>query len=119
MIVKPFLTVDVPKITQHPKSQSAAAGTPIAFTVEATGDDLQFQWQKDDKDIDESQLRCSQNDNASSTLHIEHVKKSDQGLYKCLVKNQVKDTSHEAELTVCEFVYTIIHRFSIHVCCMS
>ena len=47
-----FLTVDAPKITRHPESQSVVTGTPIAFTVEATGDELQFLWQKDDKDID-------------------------------------------------------------------
>ena len=116
LIVKSFLTVDAPKITQPHESQSVATGRSITFTVKATGDDLQFQWQKDGKDIDESRLRWSQTNNPN-TLHIEHVKKSDQGLYKCLVKNQVKETSHEAELTVCEFVYTIIHRFSIPVWC--
>ena len=101
-----FLTVDAPKITQPHESQSIAAGRSIAFTVKATGDDLRFQWQKDDQNIDEneSRLQCSQT-NSTSTLHIEHVKKSDQGLYKCLVKNQVEETSHEAELTVCEFVF--------------
>ena len=105
--VKSFLTVDPPKITRHPESQSVVTQTTIAFTVEATGDDLQFLWQKDDKDIDknESRLQCSQTDN-TSTLHIEHVKKSDQGHYKCLVKNQVEKSgtkSDVAELIVCEF----------------
>ena len=76
------------------------------------GDELQFLWQKDDKDIDknESQLQCSQTDN-TSTLHIQHVKKSDQGHYKCLVKNPVGKsgkTSHEAELTVCEFACLLL-----------
>ena len=89
--------------------QSVVTGTPIAFTVEATGDDLQFLWQKDGKDIDknESWLQCSQTDN-TSTLHIQHVKKSDQGHYKCIVENPVKEsekTSDEAELTVREFFY--------------
>ena len=84
-------------------------GTAIAFTVEATGDDLQFLWQKDGKDIDknESRLQCSQTDN-TGTLHIQHAKKSDQGHYKCLVKNPVgmsEKTSDEAELTVREFFY--------------
>ena len=90
-------------------------GTPIAFTVEAAGDDLQFLWQKDGKDIDknESRRQCSQTDN-TSTLHIEHVKKSDQGHYKCLVKNLVEETSFEAGLTVCEFVYAVT-KFSTHV----
>ena len=89
-------------------------GTAIAFTVEATGDDLQFLWRKDGKDVDknESRLQCSQTDN-TGTLHIQHVKKSDQGHYKCLVKNPVKESgtiSDVARLTVCEFVCAISHR---------
>ena len=81
------------------------------------GDELQFLWQKDDKDIDknESQLQCSQTDN-TSTLHIQHVKKSDQGHYKCLVKNPVEKsekTSHEAELTVCEFACCLLLCFFV------
>jgi len=82
-------------------------GTPIAVTVEATGDNLQFLWVKDAKNIDknESRLQCSQTDNTSA-LHIQHVKKSDQGHYKCLVKNLVEKSgtkSDVAELIVREF----------------
>ena len=117
--VQSFLTVDPPNITRHPESQSVVTGTPMTFTVEATGDDLQFLWQNDGKDIDKNgyRLQCSQTDN-TSTLHIQHVKKSDQGHYRCLVKNPVEETSYEAELTVCEFVCTVIG-FSVHVRCMS
>ena len=104
-----FLTVDPPKITRHPESQSVVTGTIIAFTVEATGDDLQFLWQKDEKDIDRngSRLQCSQTDH-TSTLRIQYVKKSDQGHYRCLVKNSVEETSYEADLTVCEFACIVI-----------
>ena len=102
-----FLVVDGPKVTRHPENQSVVTGTTITFTVEATGDDLQFLWQKDGKDIEknESQLQYSQTDN-TSTLHIQHVKKSDQGYYKCLVKNPVEKSgtkSDVATLTVREF----------------
>ena len=95
-------------------------GTSIAFTVEATGDELQFLWQKDGKDIDknESRLQCSQTD-STSTLHIQHVKKGDQRHYKCLVRNPAKENEtilDVAQLTVCEFVCAISHRFSTHVC---
>ena len=105
--IKSFLTVDPPKITRHPENHSVVTGTPLAFTVEATGDDLQFLWRKDCKDIDknESRLECSQTDN-TGTLDIQHVKKSDQGHYKCLVKNPVKESetiSDVARLTVREF----------------
>ena len=41
-----FLTVDSPKITQHPESKSVAAGASTNFTVEASGDDLRFQWKQ-------------------------------------------------------------------------
>ena len=82
-------------------------GTPLAFTVEATGDDLQFLWQKDGKDINknEPRLQCSQTDN-TSTLHIQHVKKIDQGHYRCIVKNPIDKSgtkSDVAEITVREF----------------
>ena len=76
------------------------------LTVEATGDELQFQWQKDGEDIDrnKSRLQCSQTDK-TSTLHIQCVEKIDKGHYTCIVKNAVQkneEISHEAELTVCE-----------------
>ena len=95
-------------------------GTPIAFTVEATGDDLQFLWQKDGKDVNKngSQLQCRQTDN-TSTLRIQHVKKSDQGHYRCLVKNPVEETSYEAELTVCEFACTIIGLIYMYVAVLN
>ena len=101
------LTVDPPKITRHPENQSVVTGTSIAFAVEATGDELQFLWQKDDKKIDkdESRLQCSQTDN-TSTLHIQHVKNSDKGHYRCLVKNTIEKSekaSYEAELTIREY----------------
>ena len=85
-------------------------GAPVAFTIEAMGDSLQFQWQKDGKDIDgdKSRIQCSQSDN-TSTLCIQHVEKSDQGRYKCLVTNAVEKNakpSLAAELNVCElFVF--------------
>ena len=101
-----YLTVDPPKITTQPVNKTVAARAPTTFTVEATGDNLQFQWQKDDKDIDRNEpwLHCSQTDK-SSTLHILRAVKSDKGYYKCLVKTPFEKSgvhSHGAELTVCE-----------------
>ena len=77
-------------------------------------------WQKDGKDIDKngSRLQCSRTDN-TSMLHIQHVKRSDQGHYRCLVENPIEENekaSHEAEVTVREFVCTVV---SVHICCMS
>ena len=102
-----FFLVDPLKITHNPESKAVATGDPIAFTVEATGDNLQFKWQKDGNDIEStgSRLQCSQT-KKTSTLRIQNVEKSDIGHYRCLVKNPVEKngkTSHVAELTVCEF----------------
>ena len=100
------MLADPPEVTQHPKHQSAFIGADIAFTVGATGDNLQFQWQKNGNDIDssESRFQCNQTDK-TSTLHIQRVKKSDKGHYSCLVKNPVEERgkpSRVAELTVCK-----------------
>ena len=99
-----FLTVDF--LTQE---------ADITFTVEATEDhDLQFQWQKDGKDIDsdESQFPPSRTGH-SSTLRIQSVGKSDKGHYKCLVKSPVEKSRrkslHAAELQVCKFTATYIN----------
>ena len=94
--------VDPPKILQHPSCQSAATGTQTTFTIQTTGDDLIFQWQKDASDV-HNDSDCSGTD--SNTLSIRHVKKSDEGRYRCLVMNEVKrdgEVSEEAKLTVCE-----------------
>ena len=101
-----FFLVDAPKITQHPESQSVATGADTVFRVEAMGDDLQFQWQKDGIVIESSgsRLRCNRTRNAS-TLHIQHTKKDDEGHYRCIVKNPVKTRekpSNEAHLLVCK-----------------
>ena len=102
-----FLIVGPPEITQHPKDQSVATGTDTTFTIVASGDNLQFQWQKDGDDIDSNESRlCSSKPN-NSTLRIPFVKKSDKGRYKCLVKNPVKHSgklSYEAKLEICKFV---------------
>ena len=109
-----FLTVNPPQITRSPESQSVSTGTDISFSVEATGDNLQFQWQKDGKEIDsdDSRFSSSQTD-STSTLRIQRVQKSDEGHYKCLVKNPVEQSgisSQEAELAVCKFVVLLIMR---------
>ena len=75
--------------------------------MEATGIDLQFQWQKFG-----APLRCIGryyiNDKTnSSTLRIQHVNKRDEDCYKCLVWNEVENSEKcfsEAELKVCEFL---------------
>ena len=103
-----FHSVDPPEITQDPESQSIATGTDATFRVEATGDNLQFQWQKDERNIpdNESQFKVSKTAD-TSTLCIQHSKKSDKGHYRCLIKNPVEKKgkpSKTADLSVCKLV---------------
>ena len=95
-------------ITQHSESQSVATGTDATFTVEATGDDLEFQWQKDERNIIDydSRFKVSKTEDAS-TLCIHCVQRSDKGHYRCLIKNPVEKKgkpSKKADLSVCKLV---------------
>ena len=108
--------MDPPRITGHPENKLVATGMDAVFTVEATGDDLQFQWQKDGECIDrhDPRFQCSQTD-TTSTLCIKHVLKNDDGHYKCVVKNRVAErgeVSHEAELFVCELPFDVCRMLS-------
>ena len=95
--------VGPPVITQHPVSQIISTGAEATtFKIEATGDDLTFQWQKNGSDL-HSDSNYSGTD--TNTLKIRHVKKSYTGVYRCLVKNRVEKEgklSNEAELAVCK-----------------
>ena len=111
-------SVDPPEITQGPESQSVATGVDATFRVEAKGDDLQFQWQKNEIDItDNSRFNCSRTQD-TSMLCIHHVQKSDKGHYRCLIKNPVEKSgkpSKEADFSVCKFV-SWIHE-NVHLIC--
>jgi len=63
-------------------------------------DDLNFQWQKDGMDLhDDHRIRGTD----TNTLSIQSVQKSDNGGYRCLVKNAVgSKLSSESELSVCK-----------------
>ena len=79
-----------------------AAGTDAEFTVEATGDSLKFQWQKDCQDI----IVCDGRYRGTHTdcLHVIDLDKSDSGRFRCHVKNYIGDKySDEALLTVSKF----------------
>ena len=71
-----FRLVDPPKITQHPKDQSVTTGTDATFRVQATGNDIEFQWQKDERNItdNESQFKVSKTKD-TSTLCIHRAQK--------------------------------------------
>ena len=105
-----ILAVDPPKITQHPESKSVASGASTTLTVEASGDDLQFKWKKDGKDLyDGSKYQGTK----THTLHIKDVKKSDKENYQCLVKNNVGELSEEVDLAVSKLVMNVVEPSSI------
>ena len=96
-----MFSVDPPKVIQHPSCQTVPTGAQTTFTVEASGDGLKFQWQKNGSNL--------KNGTDTNALSIRHVKKSDEGRYRCLVMNQVKKDgilSKEAQLSVCKFKIT-------------
>ena len=97
-----FLTVNPPKIIQHPKNQSVAIGVNIGFRIEATGVKLQFQWKKNDDDLsDNKKYRGTK----THTLIILKVKEIDEAHYRCFVKNEVGELlSDPAPLTVSKFL---------------
>ena len=73
------------------------------FRVEATGDNLHFQWQKDCITLcDGGRYRGTKTD----TLHVIEVDRSDnKARYRCHVKNNIREQfSNEAVLTVCKFI---------------
>ena len=111
-----FPTVDPAKITQHPESKSVATGTSTNFTVEASGDDLHFQWRKDGKNLRDGNKNHG---TKTHTLHIEDVEKSDKGSYQCLVKNDVGEKlSEKADLAVSELVIKLILVMSFPFMCV-
>ena len=88
-----------------PESQSVASGSVAEFKVEATGDVLRFQWQKNGSDIHDRGSRYR--GTGSDTLKILLVKESDEGCYRCLVKNYVgEEFSDDVVLTVSKLVST-------------
>ena len=115
-----IFTVDPPKVTEHPKSQSIPTGGETTLKVEATGDDLKFHWQKNGSDL-KNDINYSGTD--TNTLTIRQVKKSHAGCYRCLVRNEVKlkgEFSEEAELHVCECLCMSLWSLSIITCvCIS
>ena len=91
-----------------------APGTEVKFKIEATGDDLKFQWQKNRKtDLSDDDKYC---DTDTDTLHIVEVEKDDKGRYRCRVSNYTGKTfSKEASLTVSKLV---IHMVMCSMCSM-
>ena len=98
-----LFVVDYPEVTEHPERQSVPSGGETIFKVEARGDDLIFQWQKNGRNLKND---CNHSGTDTNTLSIRPVKKSDEGFYRCLMMNDVEKDgilSEEAQLSVCKF----------------
>ena len=99
-----LLAVTPPKITWHPENQSVAFGEHVVFSIKATGENLQFQWQKNGSDLSDDDNYYGVN---TDTLDIVAVKEDDEGDYGCLVKNDVgKLVSDAALLTLGKLLST-------------
>ena len=99
-----FPTVDPPKIIRHPKNQSVSPGEDVDFSIEATGDKLQFKWQKNSIDLSDDDKYMGVN---TDNLQIAEVKGIDEGDYRCLVENDVgKQFSDKAVLSFGELLAT-------------
>jgi len=98
----PAPSVNPPHITQHPNSMSVIVEAEVTFKIEAEGEGLIFWWQKDGSNLyDDHRLHGTD----TNTLSIQSVKKSDQGYYSCLVKNDLgSKSSHSAKLSVCKLI---------------
>ena len=77
------------------------------MTVQATGDNLHYQWQKDGIDLSDDDGHC---DTGSHTLHIVKIEKGDnKANYRCLVKNEIgEEFSRDAVLTVSKLVISVV-----------
>ena len=90
-----------PKVTGHPKSLgNVSPGTAISFTVQATGTEpLNYQWQWAEEDGSHESCPAEWCDGA--TLTIPSVQKSNEGSYRCVIRNSVgTQISKAAQLSV-------------------
>ena len=82
-------------ITDQPVSLLLGVpGQSATFSVVAKGDNLTYQWLKDEYNISGA---------TSATYTVAAVSKSDEGVYRCVVSNAANSvTSTAASLTVCK-----------------
>jgi hypothetical protein len=86
------LPCNAPEVSAHPSAFTACQAGPAAFTVTATGTSPQFQWRKNETDIE----------GATAAIYtIASVELSDSGSYDCVITNACGTvTSNPATLTV-------------------
>ena len=85
-------------ITTAPLPQTFMDGDTVSFTVAASGDNLSFQWRKDDVDLaDDTRITGSQ----TQTLVIQNATAADAGSYTVVITNDAGDvTTTPVDLTL-------------------
>lgn len=89
--VETVLTVTAPlSAIIDPPTQTVDFGRPAVYTCQYTGNPIKtVSWMKDGKPI---------NGHSDATLRIESVKKEDNGMYQCFVRNDQESAQASAEL---------------------
>ena len=89
-----------PSITTQPQNKTAAAGTTVKFTVEASGSGLSYQWQFKAPGTT-TWNNSSMTGAKTATLSVEATTARNGQQYRCIVKNSAGSvTSNAAKLTV-------------------
>ena len=87
------------KITAQPKDQTAATGETVEFTVEATGEDLTYQWQYSTSGV--YWFNSSMSGSDTNSLTVQAITKRNGQQYRCVITdaNGNKLMSDPATLT--------------------
>ncbi|MEO9869178.1 right-handed parallel beta-helix repeat-containing protein [Ekhidna sp.] len=86
-------------IITHPENQEVIEGQGIVFSVNASGSNPSYQWQKNEEDISGAN---------TSSLSLSTASVSDEGEYRCVVSNECNTIiSNKAILTLAEEVLGI------------
>jgi hypothetical protein len=95
-----FLTVSSANITTHPSDKIVSEGGSVTFSVNASGDELTYQWQRNGANVPGNDSNFE--GVSTAVLKIKVAEVDDAGMYRCIVLNRAGDnaTSNEATLTV-------------------
>ncbi|MBN2571324.1 MAG: immunoglobulin domain-containing protein [Ignavibacteriales bacterium] len=86
------------EIIVQPEGQSVKEGDFVSFEIEASGNDISYQWQKNGVDLVESNRVSGI---TSNDLIISNIQLSDEGNYNCVVSNEKGSiTTNVAKLEV-------------------
>jgi hypothetical protein len=85
--------IDDPVITDHPDNHTVSSGTPVTLSVSATGYGLSYQWRHRPNSGGGPQVFSNIPGATSPTLFIEQVNSTNDGSYRCVVKNKCGSVS--------------------------